>query len=196
MVVSPVASRRALFGRVAALALSVPFAPQRAPALESPTADVRKLAAARDSAAELLSAIPTLTDADAPIYVTQFAALKLKPAPAALAALAPRLDAAKAGSLASTLEQTVAKISAAGRDRSLPTAAAEVKRLLAALDESLALAGAVYAVPPPRTKDTDSFSTASYFGPFACEGIPGLKRKAESNECVSISDGAARGAAD
>lgn len=56
--------RRVALSRLLALSLTVPFAPQRAPALEAATADVRKLASARDKAAELLIALPKLAEED------------------------------------------------------------------------------------------------------------------------------------
>lgn len=176
--------RRLVVSRVL-LGLTVPLAPRSAPALQTATADVVQLASARDKALELLSTLPTLAKEDGPIYVTQFAALNLKPASAALVALAPQLDP-KAGALAAELGERCAKISTAGRERELGRAETEAKGYVAALDAALALAAVVYALPPPRGKAADTFSVASYFGPFACEGIPGLKRKANSNECVDV----------
>lgn len=177
--------RRLVVSRVL-LGLTVPLAPRSAPALQTATVDVVRLASARDKALELLSTLPTLAKEDGPIYVTQFAALNLKPASAALVALAPQLDPKAAGALAAELGERCAKISTAGRERELGRAEAEAKGYVAALDAALALAAVVYALPPPRGKAADTFSVASYFGPFACEGIPGLKRKANSNECVDV----------
>jgi uncharacterized protein YfiM (DUF2279 family) len=179
--------RLAISRLVTALSVMPLFAPNSAPALAPPTADVLALARARAKATELQAALPSLAADDLPIYVTQFAALNLKPGARALAALAPTLDA-RAAPLAAELAERVAALSAAGRDASLTRAEAAATSVAAGLDEALALAAVVYALPAARSAaPADGFSTASYFGPFGCEGV-GLKRLPDSNECYDPSD--------
>lgn len=62
-----ITSRRVALSRLLALSISVPLAPQRAPALEAATSDVRKLASVRDKASELLGALPKLAEEDSPM---------------------------------------------------------------------------------------------------------------------------------
>ncbi|KAJ1631479.1 hypothetical protein T492DRAFT_994923 [Pavlovales sp. CCMP2436] len=182
-------SRRVVVSRLLAALAVLPFAPEIAPAasLAPPNADVLKLVSARAKATELLASLPTLLEEDLPIYLTQFASLNLKPASAALAAISSQLDG-KAGdaslALAAQLGERAARVSAAGRDRSLSVAAAETKGLAAALDDALGLVGSIFELPAQKPS-AGAWTTASYFGPFACEGM-GLQRKSESNECVDL----------
>jgi hypothetical protein len=76
--------RRVALSRVLGALSVLHFAPQSAPALVPATPDVLKLASARAKAAELATTIPTLSADEGVMYVTQYAALNLKPAVGAL----------------------------------------------------------------------------------------------------------------
>lgn len=177
---APSIGRRAVLSALAVVALT----PERAPSLLKATPDAIKLRDARDKAASLVRDVSSLPADDLAMYVPQVAALYLKPGALALENLAPTIGSTTSSS---SLLQDIGALTRAGRDGAREEAAGAAKRTLAALDEALRLATAVYAFPGPGAAGEGSSFTKAYFGPFTCEGV-GLRRKPDSNQCEERDD--------